>query len=146
MQPLIPPVDAARRARAAMAYAGLDAKDVAQATDIGKATLDRITSRTNPQNGTIDRLWTIADACQVPRSFMEHGFATEPAIEAPADLAGRLASLEAEVRLLARRVGTGAPAPPAGLGRRAAGSSPTAGSPGVSDSDPEAGSQPGSAG
>lgn len=143
MQPLIEPVDAARRARAAMAYAGLDAKEVAQLTNIGKATLDRITSRTNPQSGTIDRLWIIADACQVPRSFMEHGFAAfSPSAEGQPE--ERLVALEAQVRLLARRVGTGAPAPPAGLRRRVEDPPPTAGSPDVSGSDPEVGSRRGS--
>jgi len=75
---LIAPTEAARRTRAAIGYAGFDMKEVAGASGITIGTLNNIVSRTRPSGGTIERLWAIADACGVPRSFMEDGFTPDP--------------------------------------------------------------------
>lgn len=71
---LIAPAEAARRARAAMGYAGLDYDELAAKTGITVGTLRNITSRSRPQSGSIDRLYAVADACGVPRTFMDEGW------------------------------------------------------------------------
>lgn len=68
------PVEAAARARAAIAYSGLSREDVAERSGLALALLSNITSRTRPSGGTLDRLFLVADACGVPRSFMERGW------------------------------------------------------------------------
>lgn len=72
--PLVAPSESARRVRAAIAYSGLDHEEVAERTYIHAGTIRRIASRTKPRPATIEELWAIADACNVPRAFMEHGF------------------------------------------------------------------------
>lgn len=101
--PLISPERAAARARAAIAYAGLEHADVADVTGMSLSMVRRITSKTTPRDATIERLWAIADACSVPRGFMEHGwapFSTGASIdelrEGQRSLEARLATLEAE--------------------------------------------------
>lgn len=113
MTRLIAPVEAARRARAAIAYAGLEQDEAATQAGIPLGTLRNIVSKTRPSSGDIDRLYAIADACNVPRTFMDEGFG---AVDRWAEIEGRLRQLEAE---------RGAPAPPGELGRRAEDSAPS---------------------
>lgn len=71
---LLDPTEVARRTRAALAYAGLEQTDVIERAGISSATLARIVSKTKPRGASIEELWQIADACQIPRRFMEDGF------------------------------------------------------------------------
>jgi transcriptional regulator with XRE-family HTH domain len=88
---LPPGPEVAARARAALAYADIDVKDSAERVGISSATMQRIVSPTSPRGvRTVEELWMIADACGVPRSFMEAGFE-----QANGD--DRLASLEAQI-------------------------------------------------
>lgn len=128
----------AARVRAARGYADLRQPVLAHVLATSTETYGRIEAGTRPPS--VDDLDRLAAATGVPRAFFDQGFAAAGDAEGR-DVESRLAALEAQVRLLSRRVGTGAPAPPADLGRRAGDSSPTAGSPDASDSDPEAGSQ-----
>lgn len=54
-----------------MAYAALSYDDVAARTRIGESTLRRIASASRPRGATLDELWLIADACEVPRRWLE---------------------------------------------------------------------------
>lgn len=74
MAPLISPDTAAARARAAIGYAGLEHSDVSARTGLSISLIRRIVAKKDPRDGGIERLWAIADACGVPRSFMEHGW------------------------------------------------------------------------
>ena len=66
--------DARRRVKAAMAYAGFEHKDVVKKAGVSDSTLKRIVSTKHPRGASIEQLWAIADACKVPRDFMEYGF------------------------------------------------------------------------
>lgn len=118
VQSLVSPAEAARRARAAIAYAGLEDKEVAEATHIRPGTLRNILSRTRPSGGTPERLAAIASACKVPASFMEVGFAPlerpmedveRRVYELERDLDERLAAVERALSL--RPVDVELPAP-----------------------------------
>lgn len=106
---LVDAAEAAARVRAALGYAGLTVKQAPteprlKDADITYATLTRIVSATNPRGADIEELWAIADACGVPRRFMERGF-VELAEAAQADrleaLANDLAALQQRVAELA---------------------------------------------
>jgi transcriptional regulator with XRE-family HTH domain len=71
---LIPAHAAAARARAAMAYSGLEISEISELTGITVGTLRNIRSNTRPRGGRLERLFAIADATGVPREFMEHGW------------------------------------------------------------------------
>lgn len=73
--PLIAADEVARRVRAAAAYAGIDHDELAAATGITVPTLRRIVSKSAPRGASAEERWSIADACQVPRWFLETGFA-----------------------------------------------------------------------
>lgn len=100
MEPLIPPRAAAARARAAIAYAGLEHSDIEKKTGLDVAMVRRITSKASPRDGRLERLWAIADACDVPRAFMEQGFDAL----AEAENAQRIEALASEVAALRLRV------------------------------------------
>lgn len=87
---LIDPEEAARRVRAALAYADIDVKASPAATGISYATMQRIVSPTSPRGATIEQLWAIADACDVPRRFMEHGFTSS---DVPEDIESQLSEI-----------------------------------------------------
>jgi transcriptional regulator with XRE-family HTH domain len=74
VQSLLDPRTAAARARAAVAYAGLEHEELAAKTGLSVPMLRRIMSKTSPRDHTMDRLWMIADACNVDRRFMEQGW------------------------------------------------------------------------
>jgi transcriptional regulator with XRE-family HTH domain len=88
----IAPDEAARRARAAIAYAGLDYEEVCRRTGITEGTLRNIVSKTRPSGGSQPRLHKIAIACKVPPDFMDVGF--EPLKRPVDDLTARLIELE----------------------------------------------------
>jgi hypothetical protein len=105
-QPLVDAAEAAARVRAALAYAGVTVKAAPTYADLAStgltyATLTRIVSPTDPRGADIELLWAIADACNVPRRFMEEGFAGL----AETGLADRMAELEREMAELRRLVG-----------------------------------------
>jgi transcriptional regulator with XRE-family HTH domain len=100
VEPLIDPRAAAARARAAIAYAGLEHSDVEKATGLDVAMIRRITSKASPRDGRVERLWAIADACGVPRSFMERGFDAL----AEAENAQRIEGLASDLAALRLRV------------------------------------------
>jgi hypothetical protein len=90
----------AARARAALAYANIKLTEKGEPVKVGsinQATMARIVSPTNPRGAnSIEELWEIADACGVPRSFMEEGFS---ASGSNAD--ARLAELEDQMGAVA---------------------------------------------
>ena len=71
---LIDPRFAAARVRAALAYANLSHEETALRTGLSVPTLRRIVSASSPRGAGIEELWAIADACGVPRGFIEDGF------------------------------------------------------------------------
>lgn len=94
---LIDPAKTAARARAAAAYSGLEhAEIVARAKAVKRDALPRILSKTNPRGASREEREALADACGVPRWFMEEGFAT-PSV---ASLEERIEGLEASVKRL----------------------------------------------
>jgi transcriptional regulator with XRE-family HTH domain len=95
---LIPPDEAARRARAAIAYAGLKNPEVAKRTGLKLGTLNNILSQTRPSGGSLDNLLKIARACDVPREFMEGGWSAVTAIHHGSNnLSERMQSLSEEL-------------------------------------------------
>jgi hypothetical protein len=85
----------AARVRAALAYANIDVNKSDTLIGIGRSTMARIVSPSKPRGASIEELWRIADACGVPRSFMERGFDTPS--EVPADVTKRLERIEEAV-------------------------------------------------
>lgn len=76
---LVDASEAAARVRAALGYANLTVKQAPREqrlkdANITYATLTRIVSATNPRGADIEELWAVADACDIPRRFMERGF------------------------------------------------------------------------
>jgi transcriptional regulator with XRE-family HTH domain len=65
----------AARARAARAYADLSQAAVAEALGISHITVKRM--ERGAKDISMDELWSIADACGVPRAFMVEGFVNE---------------------------------------------------------------------
>jgi hypothetical protein len=92
---LIAASETARRARAAIAYSGLEQGEVIERTGIRLPTLRRIVARTDPRAASLEELYAIADACGVPRLFMEEGFGP---------MATRSPSLEDRISELDRRL------------------------------------------
>lgn len=110
---LVAPDEAARRARAAIAYAGLEYDEVSTRTGIKEGTLRNIVSKTRPSGGSPERLHRIALACGIPPAFMDTGFAP---LTAPIDdVTARLLELErstgARLEQLERSVKQRAPLP-----------------------------------
>lgn len=62
----------AARVRAAVAYSGERLEVIGQRS-IGTSKLRRIASVTSPRGATLLELWSIADACGVPRTWLELG-------------------------------------------------------------------------
>ena len=73
-----------------MAYAALSYDELAARTRIGESTLRRIASPTKPRGATLDEQWLIADACNVPRRWLEHEWVDAKALD-DAKLEGRQA-------------------------------------------------------
>lgn len=121
------PQQIAARVRAALAYAGLRYEDVDAKTDdrMTAAKLRRITSSTNPRGASMDELWMIADACGVPRTWLEVGnwddmegnVDLRPPSFGQGSLTNRVAVIEryvaALIALEEARSGTALPLPPA---------------------------------
>lgn len=74
----------AARVRAAIAYCGLRLDDVGQRSGVGAPKLRRITSASNPRGATPLEMWAIADACGVPRAWLELGEWSETGSGLPA--------------------------------------------------------------
>lgn len=91
------PESVAARVRAALAYANIKVKDSGKRVGISAATMARIVSPTDPRGADGDQLDLIADACGVPRWFLERGFDVKPA--------GANANGDSEVRELRDAVG-----------------------------------------
>lgn len=102
--PALPPAELSARARACRAYAGIKEHDLAEATGIQPERLRRILRATHPSRATVDELLVIADACDVPRAFVEHGFGALPTDEP--NLAERVQALEAKVDTVLDIIGT----------------------------------------
>lgn len=77
----IDPEQLAARTRAAIAYSGKDYKDIGAVVGKSPATLARRSSPGTNYRGpqSMEEVYRLADACGVPRSFMEHGFMEQPA-------------------------------------------------------------------
>jgi hypothetical protein len=76
----------AARVRAALAYSGDGFADIGERSGLGQAKLRRIASQTNPRGATPGELWAIADACGVPRAWLEIGEWNDDAGQADAPL------------------------------------------------------------
>jgi hypothetical protein len=63
----------AARVRAALAYSGDGLAEIGERSRLGQAKLRRIASQKNPRGAMPDELWAIADACGVPRAWLEIG-------------------------------------------------------------------------
>lgn len=75
MEPLIGADEASRRARAAIGYAGLQEQEIVEKSGISSATLRRIVSVSSPRGfHKAEEMWALADACGVPRAFLEEGW------------------------------------------------------------------------
>lgn len=72
------PKELAARVRAAEAYAGFEHASLEERTGLGKATIQRMGSPGNSRVPNLEERQKIADACGVPRSFMEQGFYVFP--------------------------------------------------------------------
>lgn len=67
-----PQPEMSRRVRAARAYAGLSANELAERIGLGLQTIKRIEAgKRNPRRYEI---WAIAEACALPRAFFELDF------------------------------------------------------------------------
>lgn len=101
--PLPSPETVAARTRAALAYANIKLTDKGEPVSVGaisQPTMARIISPTNPRGvKSLEELWAIADACGVPRAFMEEGF-SEPAAADDSRVAGLERKMEAVEVLL----------------------------------------------
>lgn len=99
---LIDPAHVAARARAALAYANIEVKDSKDRIGIPYSTMTRIVSPKNPRGArTVEELWAIADACGVPRAFMERGFEVVVEAEEAARVNGAANDLEDVLRRVA---------------------------------------------
>lgn len=67
------PAQVAARVRAALAYSTLGLSEVGERSGLGQPKLRRIASATNPRGANPLELWAIADACGVPREWLEAG-------------------------------------------------------------------------
>lgn len=80
---LIAPETAAKRARAALELAPYSREELerrAEERGLRSAAFARIVAKTNPRGfKTIEELWALADACEVPRWFLENGLESAPA-------------------------------------------------------------------
>jgi hypothetical protein len=104
------PPHIAARVRAALAYANLRYEDVADKASplLTAAKLRRIASARTPRGADLVELWAIADACDVPREWLERGTwddtagysAVSPPRWGEGSLPDRVAVLERYVRAL----------------------------------------------
>jgi hypothetical protein len=106
---LVDPTLAAARTRAALAYAEIAVKDSGRRVGISYSKMTRIVSATKPRGWHDDEMAQIAQACNVPHWFLEHGWI--PPVEAldEGEIAARLRAVEAEVSLLLEAAGAQAP-------------------------------------
>lgn len=89
----IPPAEQAARIRAALGYSGKEAEELADALGVSYATLRRRKTLVSPTGAkSMEELYDIADACGVPRQFMEEGFGHDERRDQ--SLEDRLAALE----------------------------------------------------
>lgn len=96
---LIAPALIASRTRAALGYADIKVKDSNERIGIPSSTMARIVSPTNPRGASFEERSQIADACDVPAWFMEHGF--DPLKETVGDdLQATTTRLLAEVKVI----------------------------------------------
>jgi transcriptional regulator with XRE-family HTH domain len=65
------------RVRAAIAYTGLTLEEIGARSGLGRTKLRRIASVASPRGASPLELWSIADACEVPRSWLEDGYWNE---------------------------------------------------------------------
>lgn len=107
---LIDPALVAARARAALAYAAINVRDSTKRVGIHSSTMTRIVSPSNPRGASLEELWAIADACKVPRSFMERGFEALDEAETAARL-DQVADELATLRLRVEAIDGGAGSP-----------------------------------
>lgn len=67
--------EAANRIRAAIAYSAKEHAEIAEISGVPVHTIRRIVSTKNPRGADLEELWLLADACGVPRWFVENGYA-----------------------------------------------------------------------
>jgi transcriptional regulator with XRE-family HTH domain len=70
---IAPPEVIAARVRAALAYSTFSQSEVIARSGIGIATLRRIRLEQNARGASVEELWRLADACEVPRSWLIDG-------------------------------------------------------------------------
>lgn len=97
MPTLIDPEIARRRARAAMEYRGLSWRELARRSGLSPDTVRRIVSPSSPRGFySSDERDAIADACEVPRWFLERGFDGQTS-NGDSDLAAQVTRLRGAV-------------------------------------------------
>lgn len=87
------------RVRAAWGYSGLTYRELAERTAINEATLRGYLRKSKPNAPSVGDAFRIADACGVPRSFMEQGFREDA--PAPEE---RLEAVEHQMQTISRQV------------------------------------------
>lgn len=91
---LIAPETAGRRARAAVELAPYDRDELerrAEERGLRSSAFARIVAKKNPRGfKTIEELWALADACEVPRWFLEEGLEGEVAHITPISEGGAI--------------------------------------------------------
>ncbi len=103
--------ETARRVRAAQGYSGYRRiEDLAKASGVSKDILRRLVLRKNPHAADRDQLEAIADACEVPYWFVEHGFNPPAEVFDATSHGDRLTAVEDQVRVLLEAAGAQAPA------------------------------------
>lgn len=80
----VEPQRIAARVRAAIAYRGERLDEIGERSGLGPAKLRRIASASSPRGATPTELWSIADACGVPRAWLESGQWDETEAQPPA--------------------------------------------------------------
>lgn len=89
------------RVRAAWAYSGLSQEELAERVGINVRTLEGYLRKSRANTPTLDDAFAIADACWVPRWFIEEGFGEEEA-----DMRERLVAVETAFKELDKEMTT----------------------------------------
>ncbi len=90
------------RARAAWSFSGKSQQQLAQETGLTYGRIRALLATSNTTEVALDELHKIADACGVPRAFMENGFGESAGVVTPADLDALRAELSAQISALRR--------------------------------------------
>ena len=100
------PGEIKKRVRVAWTYSGLSQPELAKRTGIKVRTLGGYLAESKPQIPDYETRARIADACGVPRSFMEEGFSeSASADDRVAELEAQMAAVGVLLPLLVKAAG-----------------------------------------